>query len=86
MFYRATRILRRSFVIRMHIHVVYEDARLVPGPAHKFLDRARVSVVCIGSLSTHDSAHKEQICSLHLGTIDHAPRRAYPVLQISIHR
>lgn len=23
--------------------------------------------------STHDSAHKEQICTLHSGTIDHAP-------------
>lgn len=30
---------------------------------------------CIASVSTHDSAHKEQICSLHLGTIDHSPRR-----------
>lgn len=30
---------------------------------------------CIASLSMHDSAHKEQICSLHLSTIDHEPAR-----------
>ena len=39
-------------------------------------------VCCIASLSMHDSAHKEQICSLHLSTIDHervrAPRRGSP--------
>lgn len=44
------------------------------------------TVCCIASLSMHDSAHKEQICSLHLSTIDHeradervrAPRRGSP--------